>query len=195
MADQNVHSPQEERSVEQKPVEQSSTEQSPRPTIVPKGPSICREFKAPSEVCLYGKSVFLAGSIDMGRARDWQADAVKMMQHLPITIMNPRRVDFGGDWVQDMSQDKLYRQVTWELDWLAGADVIALNLEPESDAPISILELGLFAASKKMVVRCPVGWRRRGNIQIICQRFGIPIFTEFEDMIEEVIKKLGFEKY
>lgn len=151
---------------------------------------MAREFKAPSEVILHGKSVFLAGSIEMGMARDWQEEVRQRLQHLPITILNPRRDDFGGDWNQVMEDEKLYRQVTWELDWLSNANVIVMNFERDAKAPVSLLELGLYAATGKMVVCCPVGFYRRGNVQIICQRYGIPIFTDLKAMTDEVISRL-----
>ncbi|KAJ2905673.1 uncharacterized protein MKZ38_004748 [Zalerion maritima] len=154
------------------------------------GEILCREFKAPEEVVVRGKSVFLAGSIEMGKARNWQEELKNKLLNVPCTIINPRRVDFGGDWVQEMSDPKLYQQVTWELDWLNNVDVIAMNFERDTKAPISLLELGLYAATGKMVVCCPVGFYRRGNVQIVCQRYGIPIFTELPDMVGEVVHRL-----
>lgn len=56
------------------------------------------------------KKVFLAGSIEMGKAEDWQAEVVKM---LPVgyTFLNPRRPDFNPDWVQSDEDPRFIEQV------------------------------------------------------------------------------------
>jgi hypothetical protein len=38
--------------------------------------------------------IFLGGSIDMGRAVDWQADLVKSLGDLNVLFLNPRRPDW-----------------------------------------------------------------------------------------------------
>jgi hypothetical protein len=43
---------------------------------------------------------------------------------------------------------------------------------PETRAPNTLLELGLFARSGKLVVCCPEGYWRRGNVQVVCRRYG-----------------------
>ena len=71
------------------------------------------------------------------------------------------------------------------------ATVIALCIhDAKAKAPISLLELGLGARSGKMVVVCPQGFWKRGNMQIVCQRFGIEMFEKEEDLVEAVESKL-----
>ena len=65
----------------------------------------------------------------------------------------------------------------WELDGLERADVIAMWFAPDTRAPITLLELGLHARRKKVVVGCPDGFWRRGNVEIVCARFGIPLVS------------------
>jgi hypothetical protein len=51
--------------------------------------------------------------------------------------------------------------VEWELEAQERADVIAMFFASETRAPITLLELGLFAGSGRLVVCCPEGfWRR-----------------------------------
>jgi hypothetical protein len=52
------------------------------------------------------------------------------------------------------------------------ADLIALYLSPGTKSPISLLELGLYASSGKLVVCCPEGFWRKGNVDIVCKRYG-----------------------
>lgn len=135
-------------------------------------------------------SIFLAGSIEMGKAIDWQSVVTNALSHLPITILNPRRGDWDSSWEQDISNPEFKEQVDWEMDHLIKADVIALFLQPGTMSPISLLELGMHAADGKVVVCCPSGYWRRGNVQIVCQRYGIPLVETQEELIERVMKML-----
>jgi hypothetical protein len=149
-----------------------------------------RVFKAPEHVTVSGKSIFLAGSIEMGAVEDWQTALTAKLAHLPITILNPRRDAWDGSWEQDISNPMFKEQVDWELDSQDRADVIAMFFHPDTKAPISLLELGLYAPSGKMVVCCPEGFYRRGNVQIICDRFGVELVDSMEELTDRVIKKL-----
>ena len=129
-------------------------------------------------------SVFLAGSIEMGTAEDWQSQVITALADLKnIQIFNPRRDDWDSTWVQRESNSEFNHQVNWELSHLETADVIFLNFCKDTKSPISLMELGLFARHRKMVVVCPSEFWRRGNVQIVCTRFGIPLFETLEDGI------------
>ncbi|KAF8961507.1 hypothetical protein BDZ97DRAFT_1828616 [Flammula alnicola] len=147
-------------------------------------------FAPHRDIEIIGKSVFLAGSIDMGSAVDWQSSITKSLQHLPITILNPRRPDWNLGWKQDATFKPFREQVDWELDMLNAADVIALYLDKDSKSPISLLELGLFATSGKLVVACPDGYWRRGNVQIVCERWGVELVDTLEELVKSVERKL-----
>ncbi|KAJ7183677.1 hypothetical protein C8R46DRAFT_1067614 [Mycena filopes] len=147
-------------------------------------------FKAPEHVTLTGRSIFLAGSIEMGTVEDWQTTLTAALAHLPITILNPRRAVWDGSLEQDISNSVFKEQVVWELDCQDRADVIAMFFHPDTKAPISLLELGLYAASGKMIVCCPEGFYRRGNVQVVCERFGVELVDTMEQLTEEVIKRL-----
>jgi hypothetical protein len=90
----------------------------------------------------------------------------------------------------DISDPQFRAQVEWELDMLEAADVVALYLAPDSQAPISLLELGLFARTGKVTVGCPEGYWRRGNVQIVCRRFGIELVDSLEGLVEAVQRKV-----
>jgi len=150
----------------------------------------CQVIYAPQPFVPQGRSVFLAGTIDQGTVT-WQETVIKSLSHLPITILNPHRPDWDLSWVQDISCQPLREQISWELDMLEGADVIALYLAPEKPAPISLLELGLFARTGKMIVACPDGFYRKGNVQVVCQRFGVELVNSLEELIEGIEARLG----
>ena len=48
------------------------------------------------------------------------------------------------------------QQVNWELDALEVADWIVVYFDPDTQSPISMLELGLHAKSDKVIVCCPM---------------------------------------
>ncbi len=144
-------------------------------------------------------SVFLAGSIEMGVATDWQKTISESTQDyglgdLPITIYNPRRPDWDSTWTQDLTCAPFVEQVNWELTHLAWADLIALYLDPSTKSPISLMELGLHAHTGKVIVCCPKGFWRKGNVDIACRRWGVPVYEEWTPFVaalrERIITRL-----
>jgi predicted nucleotidyltransferase len=148
------------------------------------------EVKPPRRINIKAPSVFLAGSIEMGKARPWQDELAKMLSDLDVVVLNPRREDWNKEWKQDSEFKPFKEQVDWEMDHLEAADVIALYFQPGTMSPISLLELGLYAASKKVIVCCPDGFWRRGNIQIVCMRYGLEIVETFDELADKVQQKL-----
>lgn len=126
--------------------------------------------------------VFLAGSIEMGNAENWQE---KIVNKFPwnVVFLNPRRDDWDFIWKQDLNNPNFYEQVTWELDMLDKSDIIVMYFDPNTKSPSSLLELGLYAASGKLIVCCPDGFWRKGNVDIVCQKYNIPIFTNIETLL------------
>jgi hypothetical protein len=125
------------------------------------------------------RSLFLAGSIEMGVAEDWQTaltNYISVPEHCVNCdyIFNPRRDDWDSTWHSDSVAFK--EQVSWEMTALDTAKTIIMYLDPATKSPISLLELGLHAASKKMIVCCPKGFWRRGNVEMVCDRFDIRLF-------------------
>ncbi len=129
-------------------------------------------------------SVFLAGSIDMGKAIDWQATVAEALQDLPFTLLNPRRDDWDASWEQKITNPQFKAQVDWELDGLETADLIAMYFAPTSKAPITLLEMGLFAHTQKLVVCCPNGFWRKGNVDVVAQRYHISQVDDLSQLIE-----------
>lgn len=113
----------------------------------------------------------------MGAAPDWQAEIEHNLADLDrIILYNPRRDDWDPTWVQIANNPKFREQVEWELDGLALANLIVLYLAPGTMSPISLMELGIYApiGSEKLVVCCPEGFQRKGNVDVVCQRYGVP---------------------
>ncbi|KAH9945230.1 uncharacterized protein BXZ73DRAFT_22324, partial [Epithele typhae] len=119
--------------------------------------------------------IFLAGSIEMGKAHNWQLDLTKALAPLEVTILNPRRDNWNNTWEQRARHPEFHAQVKWEMDELDAADVIAMYFDPATIAPISLLELGMYAATGKMVVCCPEKYHRLGNVEMVCEKYKVPL--------------------
>jgi hypothetical protein len=137
--------------------------------------------------------IFLAGSIEMGNAVDWQTKVVKELNDFTkdLIFLNPRRDSWDSSWVQSIENEQFYEQVTWELDALDKSDYIFMYFDPNTKSPISLLELGLYASSRKLIVACPDGFWRKGNVEVVCERFNIPLLNNLDDLISHFISKFN----
>ena len=132
--------------------------------------------------------VFLAGSIDMGKAVDWQSRACSIMDSYPnnYVVYNPRRDDWDSSWDQVLGDNEFTRQVRWELQMLDEADIILMHITKESLAPITLLEFGRAAAMypNKLALSVEHGFWRRGNIEVVCDLHNIPLYATLEEAME-----------
>lgn len=135
--------------------------------------------------------VFLAGSIDMGGSADWQAQLARELADEGVVLLNPRREDWNPAWKPVSEEPEFRRQVEWELAALQRADVIAMYLAPGSQAPVSLLELGLHAGSGKVLLACPDGFWRKGNVDIVARRYGIPSYDDLPALAQAVRERLA----
>ncbi len=142
-------------------------------------------IKPPQKINESGRvKIFLAGSIEMGQAEDWQGVFAKGLGDLDVDVYNPRRDNWDSSWEQSIDNKEFRGQVEWELFGLETSDIIVMYLDPSTKSPISLLELGLFAKSGKLAVCCPEGFWRKGNVEVVCQRYNIPLFERLENLIE-----------
>jgi hypothetical protein len=134
------------------------------------------------------RTVFLAGSIEMGTADDWQSRVVAALGDRDLVVLNPRRLAWDASWRQAIDEPQFREQVEWELDGLERADTIAMWFAPDTRAPITLLELGLFARTGKLSVGCPDGYWRKGNVEVTCARYGVRLAHDWAAFIADVIR-------
>ena len=60
------------------------------------------------------------------------------------------------------------------------------NFLPGSQSPITLLELGLFAGSRKLRVICPASFYRYDNVRITCQRYAVPMYETLKEAVESL---------
>lgn len=150
------------------------------------------EIKAPNK---YGSAprpwVFLAGSIAMGKAADWQSEAALALSQ--YTVLNPRRDNWDSTWEQSIHDARFRQQVEWELEGLASASLTLFYFAPDTFAPISLFELGLQAGrSQPAIVCCPPNFYRRGNVEIVCTRYSniLALVDSLEELISVAKERL-----
>lgn len=85
-----------------------------------------------------------------------------------------------------MSNPQFKEQIDWELEGLDQADLIVMYFDKDTKSPISLLELGLYAASGKMVVCCPDGFWCKGNVDIVCNKYQVPQVKNITALIDYV---------
>ena len=142
------------------------------------------------------ENLFLAGSIEQGKAVDWQADAVSYFNNFNVNVYNPRRQQWNPELEQSIREPKFVSQVAWEQKYLERADYILFNLLPDTKSPISLHELGQLCgvSDKTVVVCCPKGFWRRGNVQISCILSRFFLYEEFEDALAHIRVLLEYKQ-
>lgn len=142
--------------------------------------------------------VFLAGSIEMGVAEPWQEEVENYLLEASFasssstncTLYNPRREKWDSTWEQSINNDPFYEQVRWELNAIDDSNMIAMYFDPNTKSPITLMELGLYASSGKMVVCCPNGYYRKGNVDIVCERYNIKMVQTKYDLFKEIKERV-----
>ena len=118
-------------------------------------------------------TIFLAGSIEMGKAINWQDKIVEALKdEKDLVILNPRRDNWDSSWKQTIDNPNFVEQVDWELEGIGDADLVVFYFDPETISPITLMELGT-CKNKKAVVCCPDGYFRKGNVDIFCKKYRI----------------------
>lgn len=128
-------------------------------------------------------SVFLAGSIEMGDAENWQVKVEKALESRQGLILNPRRDDWDKSWEQSIHNEQFREQVEWELGALDLVSHIFLYFDPNTKSPISLLEFGMYAQTGKLVVCCPPGFWRKGNIEVTCAMYGVDLYETLDEAL------------
>lgn len=152
-----------------------------------RGNSVAIEVKAPGKYDASKRyTIFLAGAIDQGKAVDWQKQVARALDGTDILILNPRRDDWDPSWDQTPDNPEFRQQVNWELDAQAAADMVIFVFTKDSKAPITFLEFGLFAPMKDAVVCAEEGFYRQGNLDIVAERYHVPMYHDLDEMIGDL---------
>ena len=140
---------------------------------------------APERKPITNQSIFLAGTIDDGKSEDWQSKLIEELSDHEITILNPRRNNWG-----DLSDNELRKQITWELDHLEKADIIFMYIIGTSKSPISLLEMGIHIKDSKLIVVCEPEFYRYENVKITCEYYNAELYDSLGEGIDALISNI-----
>jgi len=154
------------------------------------------EVKAPNKYSEKGKfTIFLAGVIDQDRGEKWQSEVVKALHDYEVLILNPRRERWLSDMKQEKDNPQFREQVIWEQNGMNEADLILFvfattpETAKDSQAPVTLLELGQHLKDKPMVC-CPEGYWRKGNVDLMCELYGIKVYKSLDALLDKLKKRL-----
>ena len=140
---------------------------------------------APERKPITNQSIFLAGTIDDGKSEDWQSKLIEELSDHEITVLNPRRNNWG-----DLSDNELRKQITWELDHLEKADIIFMYIIGTSKSPISLLEMGIHIKDSKLIVVCEPEFYRYENVKITCEYYNAELYDSLGLGIDALISNI-----
>jgi len=134
--------------------------------------------------------IFLAGTIDNGNSKDWQKELIDELENvesecnIQFELFNPRR----EKWDKNSSDKIVEEQIKWEQNHLDEADLIIMVFSDDSQSPITLLELGLYAESGKLIVFCTDKFWRYNNVHLTCEKYLIPLVnsTKTKNIIKEI---------
>ncbi|CAI6341498.1 unnamed protein product [Periconia digitata] len=162
----------------------------PEPTDIGEPHREFRENNPPDAFIKQKFTIFTAGSIEMGRAILWQKRIVKLLQHLPVGVYNPRRGAWKTAGSKEEVDKKVRVQVEWEMSAMEEASVICFFFDHNTTSPVTMCELGLWAQSKKIVVCCHPNYWRSTNVRLVCERHHVPFVESFDELHPLVLAML-----
>lgn len=130
--------------------------------------------------------VFLGGTIDSGNSEDWQKEICKeFINNEDYVIFNPRR----DEWPNEGSSEVI-RQIKWEHKRMDESDIIVINILPDSKSPISLMEIGMYNESGKLLVFCTDEFYRFDNVRIVCEKYNIKLFetNDNKEIVKQILK-------
>jgi hypothetical protein len=144
-------------------------------------------------------SLFLGGTIDLANSEDWQTEIYNRLKDVDdtlgffdnIDVLNPRRDAWDSSWAQKQSNPQFNEQVNWELDNIEDSDIIFFNILPDSKSPITLMEIGLCKDKRSVIVCCPEGFYRKGNVDIVCSRYGIQQYTDIDSAFGALLTEIN----
>ncbi len=128
--------------------------------------------------------LFIAGSIEMDTATQWQDEVIQGLSNYQGTLLNPRRKAWDASWRQTIENQNFKEQVSWEINGIEESDYVSFYFDPRTKSPITLLELGLaIGLGKRIFLACPPGFWRKGNIDVIASRYSIVVHASLPALI------------
>lgn len=129
-------------------------------------------------------SVFVGGTIDNGKARNWQRDLVSSLRDRcpSVVCLNPRRDEWdGGDGA---------RQVAWEMYMQRRSDYKVYWFEPKYLSPVTLAGVAMFG-DKRTVVGCSADYAYRENLLKFQEVRGFKMVETWDEFVEAAAAMLS----
>ncbi len=150
-------------------------------------------FKPPMNIPRSNKgiSIFLGGSIEQGKAIDWQKEITDYLtQQFPnedITLFNPRRDDWNPNLEQSIANPVFRGQVLWEIDCILKSNINVFFIQGDTLSPITLYEIGLVSIEswknkRKVIVCCEPGFWRKGNVDVVSLVFKMNSVSSIDEL-------------
>ncbi len=147
-----------------------------------------------------GIRVYVAGSIVVDESKKcWIYSFIdKLGQHFQnknLFVFHPMQKDWDSDWGITKADPKFRKQFEWELEAQELADIIVMHFEHDALAPISLMEFGLNVRPiaigySRLIVHCPEGFWKKGNVDIVCAKYGIKQAKTFDNLVKMTIRQI-----
>lgn len=142
-------------------------------------------------------SIFLGGSIEAGKAKDWQFELIehieKQKYSSKIELMNPRRIAWDASWpVDDPNHAQLAEQINWELYYQDKADILVYYFATGTISPITLLELGTYSGHNPLIY-IEGGYKRHANVKITADHFGWEYHEDHEKFLAALDQRIELQ--
>ena len=100
---------------------------------------------------------------------------------------------FFNKMIIDITAIKGYQDITKIQELSVNMDMSkVILLLDDSKSPISLLEMGLYAKSKKLIVFCTPKFYRFDNVRLTCEKYHIPLVQDLHPLIiaNKIISKM-----
>jgi hypothetical protein len=120
---------------------------------------------------------------------DWQADAVDYLKDVAdLALVNPRRASFDVT-----NANMTVEQIAWEHHHLTNADAIMFWFPCETLCPITLFELGVYAAKGyNIFVGCHPDYARKVDVieQLKNLRPDVKVHQHLHNMLDDVHERV-----
>lgn len=127
--------------------------------------------------------IFLAGSMDLDMVLPWRQEFINSFFET-YNFLDPTNRLHGS-----LTNAQMKSHIIWELEALELADIVVLNLLPKAKSPISLVELGLYAKSRKLVVICPEDFYQNHYVKTLCEYYKVPLYRSLDIFMLNLRKK------
>jgi hypothetical protein len=131
--------------------------------------------------------LFLSGPVQHGQAA-WQDRLARALEKAPGWLLDPRRADWDSTWMNSLVDPRFAAQVAWELAGLARATERVVFLGGSSDAPVTLLELGLYAHQGRTRICLDDGYALGGHVQAVARAWKLPVHRGLDALAQALLE-------